>query len=228
MVVLGRAQEQLWRAVPARSDVVGEDRVDEFFDSLDPPSQPKVRQLDLTLFIYQNIGWLQVPVDDLRRVNILESTQQLPSNIADLDIAATAGTDHSVQIGIHELKNYVDIDFIWCFTQVYYVDDVFVIAHFLIQKYLPISSLCICIICESIKYFFYRNDSGSLLLNSFPDDAIGSLAYFLKGLVLVENGRVNVLDPLFIVCLVFIQLENVGFFNEIQLLISQPLLGSLI
>ena len=58
-----------------------------------------------------------------------------------------------------------------------------------IKNYLSISTLGIGRILEGIKDLFEGDDLFGLLINSFPDDTVGSFAKFLKDFEFAEDVR---------------------------------------
>mmetsp|Transcript_10205 Transcript_10205/g.29126 ORF Transcript_10205/g.29126 Transcript_10205/m.29126 type:complete len:238 (-) Transcript_10205:435-1148(-) len=106
--VLGLSKQQLRGTVPKRDDVVCQSplrrglvrRVDRF----NGPCKTKVGELDPIVSRNEDIGALQVPVDELLAMHILEHVQQLLHDVLDLQgLEVVPRINEPCEVMVHEL-----------------------------------------------------------------------------------------------------------------------------
>ena len=71
--------------------------------------QSKVTDLEITSRIEKEVAGLQVPVEDISRVDVLEAPQYLIEEVADVVIAQSLSLQELVEIRFHEALDDVDI-----------------------------------------------------------------------------------------------------------------------
>ena len=191
--VLGRSEQDLRSSVPSRRNIIGQNRINERFDAANPTCQSKVTEPNLAGLVYQQVCRLQIPMDDLSRVNVLESTQNLPRYEAHLNVSTAASADHRVQIGLHELKNDVNVNLVRGLPQVLDLDNVLVRRHFQIEIDLAEGALGVGVVGKGVVNLLDCDRLFTLLLNGFPDNAIGASADALHRFVLLQNDLVDLL-----------------------------------
>jgi hypothetical protein len=105
-------------------------------------NESKIAQLDGTVGVDQDVGGLEVTVDDPPRVQVFEGLCQLVDNTAYVDLLENALPYHIVQVGLHVLKYQIDIFVVLCLECLVQFNDVRVInlSQYL---YFSVGSLCI-------------------------------------------------------------------------------------
>lgn len=101
-------------------------------------------------------------------------------------------SDQSVQVDIHELKNKVNVTLILRFDYFLQGNDIRMF-YFIEEHHLPIGSLSVGGILESIEVLFQGMDRFIFFINNFPYDSVGTTSYFFDDFVSLQNMRLNFL-----------------------------------
>lgn len=105
-----------------------------------------------------------------------EALKNLVYNVLFVDFLKDIGSDNGVKIGVHEVKNQVDISVILSPYHVLQSDDVFVPSKFLQEDDFSKRPLSISCVLECIKVFLQCHYVLGLFVNGFPDNTIGALS----------------------------------------------------
>lgn len=102
LAVVG-ADKQLRRAIPASGDIVGEGLLGVFF--LDA-SEPEIADLELSVIADQQVFRLDIPVNDIHRMQVGEPLHQLEDHRANLLVVEPVGRflQHLQQVVPHVFK----------------------------------------------------------------------------------------------------------------------------
>lgn len=73
------------------------------------PGQAKVTDLEVAGGVEQEVAGLQVPVEDIGGVDVLEASEYLIEEVADMIIAQSLGLQQFVQIRLHQTLHDVDV-----------------------------------------------------------------------------------------------------------------------
>lgn len=73
------------------------------------PGEAKVTDLQVAVLVDENVGRLQVPVDDASRVNILEAAENLVEEVLDELLLQWSRREETVEVGAQELGDKVDV-----------------------------------------------------------------------------------------------------------------------
>ena len=71
--------------------------------------QPEVAYFEIARGVQQQVAGLQVPVEDIGRVNVLEAPKNLIKEVADVVIAQPLRLKQLVKVSLHETLNDVDV-----------------------------------------------------------------------------------------------------------------------
>ncbi len=82
-----------------------------------------------------------------------------------------------MQIGVHKIEDKVDVSVVLGTDHILKSDDIFMTREFLEEYNLSEGPLSICRILKGVKVLLESNDVLRLLINGFPNDAVGSLTY---------------------------------------------------
>ena len=77
------SQDDFWRAVPPRLDMLGEASGLGYFGlslGFNCPTQAKVADFDIALIVDENICWFKIPVYNTCRVDEIDSAKQVVDN----------------------------------------------------------------------------------------------------------------------------------------------------
>jgi hypothetical protein len=118
-------------------------------------------------------------------VHVLDALHDLVYYVAFMNILQNVGLDHGVQVGLHVVKNQVDVSVVLRSDHILKPNNVVVSMQFLEENYLSERSLGICCILKSIKYFFKGHDFLSALVDGLPHNSVGSFSYLVRGAYLV-------------------------------------------
>ena len=107
-VVVDGAEQKLWGAVPQRDDAVGVRGVElQIFG----PGEPKVGELELSFVVDEEVGALDVTVEDLLHVAVVEPLEQLLDVALDMglfEVFAWRLVDQPSEVMGHVLKDHED------------------------------------------------------------------------------------------------------------------------
>ena len=74
------------------------------------PCHSKIPNLQLTVAIDEQVTWLQVPVEDIGRVDILQPSHDLVEEELDMFIAERLNRmDDVVKVTLHKVQNHIHI-----------------------------------------------------------------------------------------------------------------------
>lgn len=110
-------------------------------------------------------------------MHVLEAFEHLVNDVLLVDVLQDVGSDHSMQVCIHEIKHKVNISVVFCSNYILQPDDVFVAGQLLEENDLSESPLRIGSILKGVEVFLKGNDVLGLLVDCFPHYTICSLAY---------------------------------------------------
>lgn len=102
VVILLPREHNLRRPVVPRRDVTCH------LGILDP-RESKVADLEVAVFVDEDVGWLEVAVDHAGRVDILEPSEHLVDEVLNELVVERAGGEESVEVGSEELSDKVDV-----------------------------------------------------------------------------------------------------------------------
>lgn len=111
--VLGQREHDLRGAVPARGHVLREIGVllrgravaRVCFEA----RKTEVADLEVALLVDQEVGRLEVAVDDAAAVEVLDALEQLVQHVGHVVVAEVVGADDGVQVRVHVLLDEVDL-----------------------------------------------------------------------------------------------------------------------
>ena len=94
------------------------------------PREAKVANLEVACCVQQQVAGLQVTVENIGRVDVLESPENLIKKVADVVITESLGLEQLVEVSLHQALDNVDItqtvDVDWT-EDIAYVYDIFVL-----------------------------------------------------------------------------------------------------
>jgi len=122
-------------------------------------------------------------------VHVLETLENLVDDVLLMDLFQDVCTDDSMEVGIHEVKNEVDISVVFRSDDILESNDVLVADELLQEDNLTERPLCVSRVLKGVKVLFDSNNLLCALVNSFPDNTVGTLAKLLQNFVLSQNVR---------------------------------------
>ena len=131
----------------------------------------------MALRVKQQVARLQVSVQQVYRVHVFQALEYLVDDILLVDVFENVGTDHCVQVSIHEVEDEVDVTIVLSSDYVLKTDYVLVAGQLLQEDNLSESTLRISCVLESIKILLDSHNLLCSLVNCLPDNAVRSLAY---------------------------------------------------
>lgn len=145
----------------------------------------------MALRIQEQVGGLQVSVDQVPAVQLLQGFEQLLEDLLLVHVLQDVGPDHRVQVSLHIVEHTLDVLVILGFYYVQQPHNVLVSIQFLQEHYLPIGALSICCILKCIEYFFECYDLIIRFVFGFPHNALSSFAQFLDYFLLLQHFFVD-------------------------------------
>jgi len=131
----------------------------------------------MALRVEQQVARLQVSVQQVHRMHVFQALEYLVDDILLVDIFENVGTDHCVQVSVHEVENKIDVAIVLSSDYVLKTDNVLVTGQLLQEDNLSESTLRISCVLESIKILLDRHNLLCSLVDCLPDNSIRSLAY---------------------------------------------------
>lgn len=112
-------------------------------------------------------------MDDVCRVQILHALEDLIHDEAVMDVLEDLLPDGVVQVGLHVLKNQIEILVIFGADDVEQLDYV-VVIEFVQVADLSVGSLRVYGVLEGVEYFFESESGVGLAIRNFPDVTVGA------------------------------------------------------
>lgn len=125
------------------------------------------------------------------RVHVLETLQALVDDVLLVDVLQNVGSDHSMQVCVHEVEHQVDVPVVLSSDYVLKSNDVLVTIQLLQEDDLTESPLSIGGVLKGIEVLLQGYNLFSPLVNGLPDDTVSSFTQLLDDLVLFEDVRFN-------------------------------------
>lgn len=120
-------------------------------------------------------------------MHVLEAFQELVDYVLLVNFLKNVGSDDGVEIGVHEVKNEVDVFVVLSPDDVLESDYVFMSSQFLQENDFSESALGVGSVLEGVEVLLERTNFFGSFVDGLPDDAVRSFAQFLDDLVLLEN-----------------------------------------
>ena len=92
-------------------------------------------------------------------------------------IFKNVGSDHSMEIGVHEIEHQVNVSVVFSSDNILETDNIFMTRQFLQENDFSKRSLRISCILKGVKILLESNNVFCLFIDSFPHDTVGSLSY---------------------------------------------------
>jgi hypothetical protein len=160
-----------WCAIPASGDIVRQDglRTSRLSNG---PTQTEITYFDVAVGIQEDVGWFDVSVQEVCRVQVLECLQQLPNDVFLVDICEDACSNDSVQVSLHVVKCKVNVSVVFGLDHMLQSNDVLVSAECLQVHDLSKGALGVYRVAESVETLLQRYYLSCALVDDFPDNAI--------------------------------------------------------
>ena len=111
LCVLLEGEHDLWRAVPAGGDILGHEArlAPVRLGRLGRAREAEVADLEVAVGVKEQIGRLEITVNHISRVERLDRAQRLVGEVLDVVVRESLGTDHPVQVRLHQLLDKVHL-----------------------------------------------------------------------------------------------------------------------
>ncbi len=71
--------------------------------------ESEVGDLGVAFRVEQNIGWLQIAVQNIGRVQVLQTFHDLVDYVLLMNFLQDVRSDHSMQVDLHRIEHQIDI-----------------------------------------------------------------------------------------------------------------------
>mmetsp|Transcript_53348 Transcript_53348/g.108529 ORF Transcript_53348/g.108529 Transcript_53348/m.108529 type:complete len:356 (+) Transcript_53348:57-1124(+) len=179
LVVARGAQQDLRCTVPTRGDVVRQHGAASGGRLGQRTAQAEVTQLHVAVGVEEQVGGLDVPVEQLCSVHVVQRLQQLVAHILLVDVLQDVGADDVVQIRFHIVEHKVDVLVVLRTDNVQQPDDVVVATELLEVHDLTERALGVRGVAEGVEALLERYRVAGTAVHGFPHNAVGPLAQLL-------------------------------------------------
>jgi hypothetical protein len=151
---------------------------------IDGPHQTEIAQFSLAIFIDEDVGWLDVAVNESGRVEVVERFGHLVENVLAMSLCQNILANESVQINVHVLEYQVNIAVVLGADDLLQFYDVGV-AELHEEHNLSVGALGIGGVIEGVEVLLESLDLFALLVDDLPHVAVCPAADLLLN---VETG----------------------------------------
>ena len=178
------------------------------------PGEAEVRQLHVAVAREQKVAGLQVPVQELRRVQELEGLEKLVHDVALVDVQKDVRPYRGVQVRLHVLEHQVDVPVVVRPQHVQQPNDVSVAAYLLQEHDFSKGALRVRGILKGVEDLLQGHNPACLPLHGLPNDPIRALAQLLLDVVLLQHVGVDLLRHVVV---------HTGFFRPVRVVAKNEL-----
>ena len=148
----------------------------------------EIAKLDSALGVDEDIGGLEISMDETAGMKILECPCELIDDELSMDIFEDSLGDHLVQVGLNVLHHHIQILVVLGLDRLLQLDDVRV-AQLLHHCHLSVGPLGVCGMLKCIKDLLQTQNLLCLLVLDPPDVSVGSRAHLLQDVVFAGDVR---------------------------------------
>ena len=109
-------------------------------------------------------------------MHVLQALQYLVDDVLFMDIFEDVSTDDSMQVGVHEVEDKVDVAIVFCTNYILKLNNVLVPAQLLQKDNLAEDTLSVSSILECVEVLLEGNNLFCPFVNGLPHDTISSLS----------------------------------------------------
>ena len=110
-------------------------------------------------------------------MHVFQTLEDLVYDVLLMYIFKNVGSDHSMEISVHEVEHQVNVSVIFSSDNILKADNIFMTRQFLQENDFSKRSLCISCVLKGIKILLESDNVFCLFVDSFPHDTVGSLSY---------------------------------------------------
>lgn len=107
----------------------------------DGSGESEVSDFDFALGVDEEVGWFEIPVDELSGVDVLEAFEELVDDVLGVDGSEEFGPDDPVEVCFHELEDHVEVLVVVGLDDGEELDDVVVVGELVEEDDLAVGSL---------------------------------------------------------------------------------------
>ena len=175
--VLVAPEEDLGCAVPSGCHIVCEYGCLIGLFSVERTRKAVIRHLHVAFTVQQEVAGFEVAVEKICGVHVLEALEHLVNDVLFVYVFEDVRANHRVQVGVHEVKDEVDVTVVLGADNVLQADDVFMAGELLQKDDLAEGALRVGCVLEGVEIFLKGNDLLGLLINGLPHNTVGTLTY---------------------------------------------------
>ena len=143
-------------------------------------SLTEVAYLEFAVLVDKQIAWFEIAMKDVRRVNVLQSSQQLKQEILEMFLAEfLRRVNDPMQVALHQIENDVDIVHrTRSFRRADNLEDRYnvVVLEMLQDLYLAVRPFCDGYLLEYVRYLLDRDFLVCFLVNGGAHHAVCATA----------------------------------------------------
>lgn len=192
LAIVLASEQQFGSPVPPCGDIISHDNSFLIIGLLHESNQAKITQFGVTIFVDEDVGRLQVAMDQAGIMQEIDGFGDLIDDVllvALLQVGALAVlANQRMEINVHMLKDQVDVLIVLGANGLLQGDDITVLE--LPKEHdLPVGSLRISGVRKGIEVFLQRLDHLRLAVDDLPDVPVGATADLLDDLIALQDVR---------------------------------------
>jgi len=141
----------------------------------------------VTFRVEEQVGGLEVAVDEFTRVELLEGLEQLIDDLLLVDVFEDVGADDCVQVSLHLVEHALDVLVVLGADDVEQPHNVLVAVQLLQEHDFALGALGVSRVLESVEDFLECDDFVVGLLLGLPHDPVCSFPQLLNDLILLQH-----------------------------------------
>ena len=211
--VIFTAKEELRSTIPSGSNVISHDDSLIILGFFKGPDEAKVTQFGIAVFINEDIGGLEVSMNDVGVVKVQNGFCQLVNDVLFVSFlkvfVIAILSNKCMKVNIHVFEDEINVLVILGSDDVIDFDDILLFELFKEHDF-SVGSLGIGGVGKGIKIFFKGLKLFGFAISDFPDDSVSSTSNFLNGLIQSQHVRLYFVRHSNLLSLTFIYLYNLS------------------
>jgi hypothetical protein len=167
---------------------------------VDSATETEIAYFDRAIRFDEKVLRFEIAMEKARGVHVLQGAAHLPENVALVDIEQNAGPDNSVNVGVHEFEDEIEVGIVLSAMHAEKANDERMAAELTKNGDFAISTLGVGRILESAEDFLERDDLLRFPVLGAPDDTVRTFTEPLDNVVALRKLRIEILVAIIFLC----------------------------